>query len=373
MRAFLCALLILAGAIIGGTFTCQEELVQSSRALPWRGQYNDLFMAYRSNAPHFWSWLKQQKSPLLEPQGVVSGDPHILNFADVLLKNGQRTYTLVDVDDAGIHAPLAGDLLRYLIGNQISPFKIDAATLIEAYQNGLRGYLTETPEFLKELEALSRKDNEGAQEKYLRKLITGGRFSEKAGLTSLSESPPAVQKLFQNVSKDLHSKLSGYEILDVGYRTKSEGGSQGLVRFWFLLRKNSNLHIWEFKEQAAPATAEFQLQGNHQERFRLVIETYRPLDTHGPFEVITSGEHSFLLRERTITSLDFDPAKVSSEKEVQRGQELSLYLANKLGQWHSPQKNSKDLDQLLRQEEFRHQLLKMAEAYITLMQKELAP
>lgn len=374
MKLFLAAFFVMTTPIVARPHACQQVFSKPSlQSLPWRGTYDDAFMAFRSNAPHFWAWLKSQQSPVLQARGIVSGDPHILNFGDVLLKDGQRKYALVDVDDAGVRAPLAGDLLRYVVSNQVSPFKIKTADLIEAYRDGLAGQHHEKPELLKELENRTSKDNRKAQEKYLRKLTDGDKFSEKANVTPLPQTSPEVQRFFQGVERDLRLKADGYEILDVGYRSKSTGGSQGLARFWFLLRKDSEMHIWEFKEQGVPATGEYLPQGPHQERVQQVIDTYRPSDTYGPYEVVSSGDHSFLLRERTATSLDFDPAKMKSENDIRDGKELSLYLAYKLGRWHSQQPAAKDLETTLGTAKGREELTHLAEHYIDLIKNEMRP
>lgn len=374
MKALLVLFIILTNSPVAKSQTCQQVFSPAApQSLPWRGQYDDAFMAFRSNAPHFWAWLRHQHSPLLQPRGIVSGDPHILNFGDVLMKSGQRKYTLVDVDDSGLQAPLAGDLIRYLVSNQVSPFKVKTSDLIEAYRDGLSGLHREKPELLKELESRSDKDNNKAQEKYIRKLTDNDSFGDKANVTRLSDGTPEIQRFFKKVEVDLRQRADGYEILDVGYRSKSTGGSQGLARFWFLLRKDSKMHIWEFKEQGVPATAEFLPQGPHQERVQKVIEAYRPSETYGPYEIVQSAGHSFLLRERTTTSLDFDPAKMKSEQDLRDGTELSVYLAYKLGRWHSEQMAAKELARMLNIEENRHQLVELSEHYISLIEKEMAP
>src|SRR5262245_15519814 len=80
----------------------------------------------RSNASHYWSYLKSRVStqyqeglkPYIGFQGVLAGDPHMGNFSIIPVRtNGvnratELAYLNVDFDDAG-EGPFVLDFIRY--------------------------------------------------------------------------------------------------------------------------------------------------------------------------------------------------------------------------------------------------------------------
>ncbi|MDG0817102.1 DUF2252 family protein [Bdellovibrio svalbardensis] len=356
--------------------SCTTLFTESSAIKPlltgaWRKSSADLFMGFRSNAPHYWNWLHAQSSPLFSVRGVVSGDPHILNFGDVQLKEGGRKYSLVDVDDSGVNAPLAGDFLRYYVGNRISPFKVDKQDLYQAYVDGLNGKKMDKPDYLKKVEDKSDGDLSARQEKYLAKVTANDRFSEGAELQPLSIAPAEIQNLYAQSSATFKALMKDYQVLDSGFKTKDSGGSQGLARFWFLLESNGERHVWEFKLENDPATSLYSAQPQAMSRFQKVSETYRPsAEVLGPYQFVTVGENVFLLRERLAHFIDLDPAKMTGKKDLENGQQMSLYLANKMGQWQSKQPASSDLAKILADKNSFEEFNNLAEKYIQVMKDE---
>ncbi|MBO9668833.1 MAG: hypothetical protein J7501_18690, partial [Bdellovibrio sp.] len=213
----------------------------------------------------------------MAPRGIVAGDSHILNFGDVPLKGGGRKYTLVDVDDSGTNSSLAGDFLRFYIGNQISPFKVTPKDLFIAYVDGVKGKKMDKPTFLTKIENASNKDFTTHNNERIAKLTNGDKFSELAAVQPLHETSPEIQELFKKSSSAIQPYLNDLTILDVGYKSKTTGGSQGLPRFWFLLKDSqSNRHIYEMKMESEPATSLFAEQPDALARLENVADVYRP-------------------------------------------------------------------------------------------------
>nr|WP_295902055.1 DUF2252 family protein [uncultured Bdellovibrio sp.] len=337
----------------------------------WKKVSTDLFMGFRSNAPHYWNWLRLQKSPLFEVRGVVSGDPHILNFGDIPLKNGKREYALIDVDDSGVNAPLAGDFLRYFVGNQISGFKVHPKDLYNAYLDGLSGQTMSKPDYLTSVESKSADKFTERQEKYLDKITQNKKFSGNAPVSSLSTAPKEVQDLYQRSLETFNNLMQDYSILDVGYRIKDSGGSMGLPRFWFLLEKKGQRHVWEFKLETDPASSLFAAQPEALERFNEVNKIYRPSEkVAGPYGFLQSGNDVFLVRERFNVYFDLDPAKAASKKDIQDGQEMSLYLANQMGLKHGAQQDGAKLLKHLEKSNSYENFLGLAKDYVNLISQE---
>lgn len=314
----------------------------------WRKYDGNIFMAFRANAPHFWNWLRDNQIPLFQARGTVTGDPHIQNFGDIALKDGGRKYGLIDVDDSGMNAPLAGDFLRYFVGNQISPFKVDARDLFKSYVDGVSGKKMDKPDYLVAAEGKSDKDFADRQLKRISKLSNGGNFSSDAGVTPIANTSAEIRALYQQVLPAFQNEMAGYEILDVGYRTKDSGGSQGLPRFWFLLEKKGERHVWEFKMETDPATALYTHQPDALTRFKNVADTYRPSqEVLGPYKFLQVGDKVFLLRERLYSYVNLDPAEMTSNKDIKDAQEMSLYIANKMGLAHGQQQMGGELKKQL--------------------------
>ncbi|QDK44448.1 hypothetical protein DOM22_04385 [Bdellovibrio sp. ZAP7] len=363
LTAMKAILLIFAFLMVPGV-PAHSENYATVMGAEWHHE-SGLFNAFRANAPHYWNWLKQQSSAMLAVQGVVVGDPHIQNFGDVQLADGGREFTLIDIDDGGGNAPFAGDLIRYAAGNQVSPFKIPLSQIFEAYLSGLQGQALEEPEVLQESIAHTDADYFKRQAKYLNKMTEQNHFSSKAKLTPVNQAPDSVQKLFQNSQAVFESAMSGYQILDTGYKTKFSGGSQGLPRFWYLIQRNQERYIVEFKLEAQAATSFYSNQGEPEQRFPYVAQVYRPTRAvYGPYKIVTTPGGQFLMRARFDAYLDFEAA--DDEHSIQDGEKMSLYIANRLGRWHGQQASAAALVQVLNFNEFKI----FVNNYVNLMTKE---
>ncbi|WP_413580605.1 DUF2252 family protein [Bdellovibrio sp. HCB288] len=348
-------------SLFAGTTTFASGRYSYTQSPDWQKE-DYLFGAFRANAPHFWNWLKSQNGPLLEPTGVVVGDPHILNFGDVQLATGGREFSLIDIDDGGPNAPFAGDIIRYAAGNQVSPFRISLNKVFDAYVHGLQGLQMSEPAVLQDALSYRDEDFHSRQEKYLDKMTTGSRFSDKAKLIPIFQSPLEVQHLFHQAREYFEASMAGYQILDNGYKTKTSGGSSGLPRFWYLIQRNQKRHIVEFKLEKEAATSFFSYQGQAVERFPHVAQVYRPASSvYGPYKIVASPAGQFLMRARLNPFLDFEEGD-----NIHDGQDMSLYIANRLGLWHGQQPASENLLQFLRFQTFE----KLVNTYVDLMKRE---
>ena len=221
----------------------------------WRPGSADVYSAFRSNAPHYWSWLKNQQKSVLNTYGTVVGDAHILNFGDIQLKNGGRDFGLIDMDDGG-RGSLVGDFVRFAVGNQLSPFRVSMDDLLKSYLYGLNGVKAQKPDVLKNAENKDDGDFAKRQAKYIDKMTSNDKFSDKAGLTDLASAPANIMNLYQSSKNYFFAEMPGYRIFDAGFKVKESGGSQGLVRFWFLIGKQDDdtRYIIEFKLETVSYT-----------------------------------------------------------------------------------------------------------------------
>ncbi len=356
LKNILTVLALIAPAMtFGQALTCSAIFAESSPLNldgkidgSWRKYPNDQFMAFRANAPHLWNWLSVNRTSLMRPTGIVAGDMSIVNFGDIPMKDGSGKFAVIDVDDSGVNAPLAGDFFRYTVGNQLSPYKVSMKDLYKAYVDGVAGKKMDKPDCIAAIkEASDRRDFKKRQAKLIASLTDGNTFSAKAGVTPLAETSAEVQRFYEKVRPGLEAEIQDFKILDIAFRTKDTGGSQKIPRFWYLLEKDGEKHIWEFKMEAEPATSLYVRQPDPLARFQYVADTYRPRDPlEGPFRFIQADEHVFLLRERLYFYFDLDPMKATTGKDIKNGKEVSLYLANKAGQAHGAQANG---DYLLRE------------------------
>lgn len=355
------------------SFSSQNTRLSADFQSSWRKTDSvDLFDGFRANSSHYWNWLKSHSSsPLFSVRGVVTGDPHILNFGDVPLETTGRELALIDVDDSGVDIPFAADFLRFLIGNQVSGFKVEAYDLLQAYYSGIAGNKMLTPKYLADIFKKSDADFNSRQKKYINKLSTPKGFNFKSGLKPINEAPQEIKELFTLANKVFAGFMADFKILDVGYKIKKDGGSQGLPRFWFLLEKNDKKHIWEFKLAAKPGTSFFSTQPEARLRLKAVADIYRPSrKAQGPYEYINAGASTFLLRERFTNYLDLDPSEISNNKDLNAGKQMSLYIANKMGQWHRRQIDPATFILILKDKNTFPEIHRLMENYISIMRQE---
>ncbi|MGZ3794513.1 MAG: hypothetical protein ACXVCP_19350 [Bdellovibrio sp.] len=338
----------------------------------------DLFSALRANAPHNWAYFKSIQPQLkflkeaFEVQGIGIGDFHILNLGDIELANGDRKIGLIDVDDGG-HTSLFADITRAVISNQVSPYKVSTKDLWDAYIAGLNGKKTEKPKFIEKVLNYSHKDYLKLQKKYLAQLIDNKTFSSEAQIHPMSEADALTQEIYQKSHAVFEKTLSEYTILDQGFKIKNTGGSQGIPRFWFLVKKDGQKSIIEFKLLAEPAMELYQHQPIQEVRIEELIKLYRPQkETYGIYKFVDGGPYQFIARERVQGFLHFQPEKEQSASEIKKGQEMYLFLLNKVGLWQSQLEAGSKIAAALanNEDECFNEFQKIIDDYIEIMKKE---
>ena len=304
-------------------------------------QNNDLFMKFRAHAPHYWGWVQSSSqnhfsNDLMSFQGPVAGDLHIGNVADKSDFNEKREFTLIDLDDSGT-APYFYDFLRFVFSNQYSENTVPVETLLQSYLNGLQQKTKDLPPAIKKSLNPTEKDIQKKRDKYFKKAVSNNKFDyAKIDLISITALSPEVQKVFQADKPYFEKTLTDFQILDIGYKTKSDGGSRGMHRFWYLVKdtKNQKELIFEFKQLQSPATEKLQKQIPHSDRIQISMNTFW-ITADSRYSVITTTGRSYLKRPKL--HYFFEPEDLST-------QELSdsyEYIANWIGKKHSSKASPK--------------------------------
>lgn len=302
---------------------------------------DDSFMAFRSNAPHYWDFVKNiskdsKFSALFQLIGAGIGDFHFLNVADIELKNHQRKIGLIDIDDAGKKIPVLLDMARQLVALSLTPAKDDLSSYIKSFFHGIKNTPTSS-NYAKEILKKSPQEFEKKFQKMMGKYIINNRFNEDSGIKSLSSAPKEVLKLFENMeltfTKALSSYDSNFKVLDKGFRIKSDGGSQGIPRFVYLIQKsNGDTEIVEFKQYITSAASNYGPQGSNRERFDEVKKLYRPNEeVFGLFELVEKEDLAFIARTKLPNFVDFKISDDMSKDDKENLQDFVDYSVNQYG------------------------------------------
>lgn len=339
----------------------------------------DAFMAFRSNAPHYWGFTKSlSEDPrfqtLFKVKGIGVGDFHFLNVADIELRNHQRQIGLIDLDDAGVNIPLLPDMARQLVALSLTPAKDEMPNYVKAFFHGVKGTPTSSS-FIKDILKKSSEDFNKKFEKMMRKYVSpNNRFSEDSGIKPISDGPSSVVQLFQNIETTFIEALRKYDshfkVLDFGFRIKSDGGSQGIPRFVYLIEKtNGEIEIIEFKQYIKSAASEYDLQGPNKERFESVKKTYRPADAvFGLFELIEKENLFFIARTKLPNFIDF---KVSDNMSKNDKENLQDFIAYSLNLYGLAQRNQLTYEQIKWLTENKEIIEQQLLEFIKLYTKEL--
>lgn len=318
---------------------CSESLEAVSKT--WRPGNNDVFMAFRSNAPHFWEWSKAvaaQKLPeALLREGIAAGDPHVLNFGQVVINDEKFALQLVDLDDAG-KAPLIFDLLRLMVSVNVSPAKTKGKEIWGAYLKGLGGEDFKTPRFIKADDKLNVQEFLRGQQKLLQANVVNNKLNLAAyKLSAMKTAPQFLRATGDQIIEQLKKTQPELEFMDWGWRAHKDGGSQGMDRIWALFRqKNGNMILREFKQMAPPATGNYQIQADNETRINQVRRAFWRTSKTDEYEVVTVPGGQFLARDRYVYPLDAD-IKAAIAAAGGKLDDLSEYLGYQLGKLHAQQ------------------------------------
>lgn len=252
--------------------TCEAVWDKEENSPHWVGGNKNHFMALRSNSPHFWHWFtknnKFKKELLVE--GICMGDIHHNNIAPIKTEKGVDL-NIKDFDD-GRRNYLLGDFIQFAARVLAIPKKIsDKANLKDLafyYYSGLKGEALQPPSFIKK--ALKKIEENFAEKQvgYIDRKIDATKTKlnyEELGLTPIKKTNKKIQEKFKKDNKEIQKFLQDYEILDVGYSAKEEGGSRNMPRFWYLAKKEAELYIFEAKTNP---------ESTHSELVEDVIKAY---------------------------------------------------------------------------------------------------
>lgn len=329
----------------------------------WRPSLDgDYFNGFRANAPHFWEWAskvtaadllrnkqlsnKDQKLNPIFTEGIVAGDPHILNFSIAKINNEFR-FVLVDLDDGG-RAPLIFDLVRFMSGNLLSPVIIKNKTLWNAYVDGITGKKIEVPGIIsKNLKMESEKEDK-IQNRYVKTVAPNNHFDSQSldfqdgyNQKDLDQAEHALLREEKNITKTL----------DKGVKIKTTGGSQGLVRYWFLVKnqvkQKLSTIIVELKEMGIPATSSYEIQEGNAQRIKDLQKVFWKTHDDQRYHIVKVGNQEFWRRQRFKFEFDKEIEQALLDKDEKTITEVMSYIAYYLGKSHGSQSEVRSLKKLI--------------------------
>jgi hypothetical protein len=258
----------------------------------------------------------------------------------------------------------------------VSPYKVPLRDLWKNYLDGLKDEKIQKPKIIEDILAKGHDKFLLEQAKYLAKIIDDKGFTVAADVRPLIDMDPVTREVYlESIGAILHA-LGNVKIVAQGYKIKDTGGSQGIPRFWFLIENQGARTVIEFKTLAEPAMSLYEQQGSQQDRINSLIEFYRPQkSTYGFYRFVNGGKYQFIARERLRGFLNLDPEGKVSNQEIQQGQDVYRYLAQRAGKWHADQKQGEALFKALTRHEKKTyaEFESLVKLYIEIMKRENAP
>ncbi len=320
----------------------------------------------RSNSQHYWCFAKGLKWPvelksLVKAEGIVSGDPHLGQFAVIPLRliGGGRAmqFANVDFDDSGV-APFAMDFLRLAIAIKAIERDIQrndkdvedftgVKGLLEAYKTGLKGKLIAPPESIAKDLKMSPKEYDQLAQDYVEGKLSGSDKTKLSRKDSEVEAPKSSDSITAKVAARY---LPGYKVLDVVRIRKERGGSVNQDRFWVLVEgANSVKKIFEFKGWSATALESFHKQKKPLDWAASLYPAFWPQAESEQYAFKKIGSRYFWIREKRKSLTDI-PYEARRKKDLNFLTEMSLFVANHLGLIHGRQTAAKGYSVLLSDE-----------------------
>lgn len=365
---------VLAADLGGAAKTCQAAFLSETPIVddgePTLREYaasKTLSQSVRDNAPHYWATMRQRAQKYfdgeLDFKGLVVGDTHIGNFILGLLKSKIRFY-IADIKDSG-RAPYILDFTRLVMSTQAIfrrseerpklPDTIDE--MYAAYIEGLEGTQADPP---KELEAVFEStaeqydqfernyvDSQTAYNKFRLKTDKVAPFS--ASTTQLTSRE--INEARAQMTANIRAVLPNAKILDYAVRPRDRGGSQKFDRFWTLINNGDGNEIIEFKEIGVPAVASYEEQQATLARYEQIMHVFWGVSDPLIQPVFLDGR-LFMMRPKKIEMFTV-PYKVETKEERKLVTELSVYVANYLGQLHGRQMSNQAYAALLKRDRKR--------------------
>lgn len=339
---------------------------------------DDIFMAFRSNNSHYWSYIKKLQnssdfSLLFSLEGIGIGDFHFLNIGDIELKNHQRKMGMIDVDDATTKTPILFDLARQLLAAEFSSLKVNKKNFFDFFFLGLNNTPTDSV-FVKNILNKTPEDFKKKYDKMLAKYTLNSHFNESSGILPLSKAASEVSELFVKMEPAFQRIVKDYDlnaqILDIGFRIKSSGGSKGIPRFVFLIQKtNGSQEIIEFKQFVNSSAEKFSPQGSKRQRFNAATNLYRPAEEiYGLYDLVEVDTLAFVVRTKLPSFLDFN---TSDEMTTNNKKNLQDFIEYSLNQYGLVQRNQLTSEQIQWLTENRPFIENQLSLFIELYKSEL--
>lgn len=301
----------------------------------------DIFMAFRSNNPHYWSFVKELREQhefdsLFQVQGVGIGDFHFLNVADIELNDGTREIGLVDADDVGSQVPLFFDFSRLLISVNLAVPSVNSKEIIEAFIEGLQNKKTSS-KYVNEALSYSLDKYNSDYISAIKGITKNNRFNGKSGIVSLANMSKEQLHLFSKMHMQFRQLILKHykdaKFLDYGFRMKTSGGSKGIPRFLFLIEHGEGVkEVVEFKQFIRSSVEYYTEQSENVERFNVASYYYRPSKkVFGVFDLLSYKNTSFIARSILPEVISFEPSAKMPKMEKKKIVNYVRYLANYYG------------------------------------------
>lgn len=326
-------------------FSCDQVLKSAASGDYWRRANGPLFMGIRSNCLQYWAWVRSKLPELsvdhrLLKIGLVAGDPHILNFGDLLI-NGARKLRLIDLDDAG-RGPLIFDFIKFVIASRSMRIGLTTDLLVDAYRQGLNGEDRDRPKEINKLMNISTRKDRERQEKYIEKMVKRDKFDlEEAGLLRISDVDMVHQNAFSRNERYFEQSLSDYEILDRAVRIKTSGGSVGLARFWYLVRNRADqLEVFEFKPLEESGVGQTTPQLPIKQRIEEIMHLFWRQERDPHFDIIDANGQFYFKRPRIKYGIEAKYLLDPENKSI--AHDFSLLIAYHMGRMVNLQTDTRD-------------------------------
>jgi hypothetical protein len=301
----------------------------------------NLSQLIRSNAPHYWSYMKSQADlrglkSYLSFEGMLAGDPHMGNFGVLPLRTiggpRQMKYVDNDFDDAG-RGPFVLDFSRYVIAVRTTNEDVKKRSLQEVYQMGLAGKEIEPPKKVQDLLDMSVSDYDDMAAQYTARKSTKNGFILKEGEIQAYNAKidrSTIEKLFPNE-----------KVIDLAIRPRARGGSLDELRIWILVEaKNTRRRIMELKQYSKPGTANYQEQPPVEQWLKEIRHAFWPGLDGSAYDLINiAGSGLFWIREKEVSLIDV-PYSSEKNSKIDYLDDLAIYDANQLGLAHGRQTNA---------------------------------
>lgn len=337
-----------------------------SRAESWVKTDGPNMMALRSNACHYWTWMKNnvesyfvtETRDIINYVGYVAGDAHHENFSHIF-SNEKRVYVVNDMDDSGI-APFFLDYIKFLgVSHSVSENEsvLSFEKMFEAYIKGVKQeeWSQGVPELLKSDFQVTKDEFQEEALKKAKNKTSKKDFDKDDGLYRFKKLSSELQNQFLELEERYFATAlpTGYKIQARAISKKLDGGgSMGLTRYQYYLQdpdEVDNRLIVEFKPMGSPAVDVYNdEQADPEIRLQEAMSIFWPTDYPEEFKIVGQGEETFLMRPKWPRYVDFS----TKDFETQPSQftELSIYIAFELGRLHGKQLDSDEIYKILLEE-----------------------